>query len=213
VSYTYPQFLFPPRPERKIAPHNLAAWEEKGWWCDIKKNGSGSVVLVGPDGAITVKRRDRSEHKAWQPRPQVLQAFRRLPPHSVCAAELLHSKVPGLRDILYIHDLMALEGVHLVGTTFAERRKILHSYFPATTPSIDGHHYVIDQHTWLARTFTQDFAKLFASLKHQDGTPKRGDDEGIVLKNPKTKLELCFKADSNSHWQVKCRLEHKNYQY
>lgn len=237
LRYTYGQFLFPPRPKSSsaIAPRNLSGYEAKGkgWWCDIKKNGSGSVISVGPERRdmnpdaklregsvvlgpnfeITVKRRDRSDHKLWTARPEVLQAFRRLPPHSVVAAELLHSKVKGMRDVFYIHDIMAIEGAQLVGQTFAERRKILLSYFPTTTLSIDGHYYVIDEHTWLSRPFQDGFEELFASLRRADGTPKRADDEGIVLKNPKIKLEPCFSEDSNSHWQRKCRIEHKNYQY
>lgn len=213
MRYSYGQFLYPPRPERKIAPHNIAEWEKRGWVADLKKNGTGNVVSVGPDGVVTAKRRDRTDHKQWQPRPEVLQAFRRLPPHSVCATELLHNKVRGLRDILYIHDLLALDGRQLVGMTFDERRQILEEFFPTTTLSIDGHYYVIDEHTWVARIFRKSLTNLFDSLIREDGTPIRDDDEGIVLKNPKAKLELCLRENSNSHWQVKCRIETKNYQY
>jgi hypothetical protein len=166
------------------------------------------VIGVAPDRSLKVMRRDRTEHKAWKPLPETNEAFSRLPGKGwyVFTAELLHSKVPGLRNINYIHDILVADGNYLIGSLFADRQAVLRHLFPTTTQSIDGHYYVIDEYTWLAHNYTSGFRALFASLS-------RADDEGLVLKNPKARLELCLREDSNSAWQYKCRRETKNYKF
>lgn len=210
MRYEQYAFLWPPRPssDRKVTPQLLPYWENKGWWAQIKKNGTGNVLGISPDRQIRAMRRDRTEHKLWSPLPEAKRTFQHLPGNGwyVFTAELLHAKVPGLRHINFLHDVLVADGEYLIDTTFAERQELLAELFPETTPSIDGHYSIIDQYTWLATNHKRGFRKLFDSLT-------RPDDEGLVLKNPAAKLTLCSSENANSSWQWKCRKTHKNYKY
>lgn len=201
-------FLWMPRPERAIPPDMLGYYEQKGMDAQLKKNGTGTILNVTPERKLKVMRRENTEHKLWSPSEHTIAPFLNLPGTGwyVFVAELLHSKVKGLRDINYINDLLVRDGEYLVGTTFADRQKMLTELFPDVVPSMDGNYDVIDEHTWLARTYQPgaNYRKLFDNLT-------RPDDEGLVLKDPKAKLALCLRENSNSAWQRKCRKPHANY--
>ena len=203
-------FRWPPRPSsaRRVLPEMLGHWEAKGWWAQIKKNGTGNVLFVNPERNVRAVRRENKEHKQWVPPPGIANAFAELPGNGwyVFTSELLHNKVAGLRNVNYIHDLIVADGWELTGSMFHERQAMLRRLFPNPARSIDGHYYVIDEYTWLAHNYTSGFEALFKSLT-------RPDDEGLVLKKPTAKLEMCLREDSNSAWQLKCRRETKNFKY
>ncbi len=143
--------------------------------------------------------RHNERHKAWQPDESTRKAFRDLPGGwYVFVAELLHSKVPSIRNTNYINDILVADSESLVGTTFAERQKMLSELFPGAVPSMARSHSVIDSNTWLARNYKGGFQTLFDSLT-------AAEDEGLVLKDPQATLNYCSRATANSGWQVKCQ--------
>ena len=153
--------------------------------------------------------RHNDNHKNWQPSPHTCDAFRSFSGWTVVVCELLHSKVPGIRDINYIHDILVYNSEHLIDKTFIERQELLSSLFPnASSPAssdLFGHGYrVIDDHTWLAVNYATgtDFLKLFKGLKSPI-------DEGLVLKKTDAKLVYGSSATSNSGWQLKIRKQTK----
>ena len=127
----------------------------------------------------------------------------------VFTAELLHSKVPGLRNINYIHDILVTDSEHLTGTTFAERQALLSRLFPDAVEHVSGGYRVINPNTWLANNHTANFATMFKTISEK----RNPEDEGLVLKNPTARLAFCLTATSNSAWQAKCRIPHKNYAF
>jgi hypothetical protein len=200
-------YLWPPRPENKISKTLLSYYEEQGWIAQIKMNGTCSVIAVAPDRkTIKAMSRHNDDHKLWAPSAHTSAPFKNLPGNGwyVFVAELMHSKVPGMRDINYIHDVLVANGEYLVGKTCAERQALLCILFEVSEKNMSLSHYVIDDHTWLVRNHTEDFSALFESL----GKPEY---EGLVLKNPEAKLERCSRETSNRGWQVKCRKPQKNY--
>lgn len=204
--YTY---LYPPRPEHAILPLDLARFEARGYVCQIKKNGTSNVMAISPDRQITAMMRDRKPHKAWEPDERTRRAFLDLPGKGwyYFCAELLHSKVSGLRHTNYIFDILVADGTRLEGTTFSERQTILGDLFPNSVESMGGGYRVIDQHTWLAVTYPGSFYRLFQTIQQRH----RPEDEGLVLKKPNAKLAFCVSPTSNEDWQVKCRLPTANY--
>ncbi len=113
---------------------------------------------------------------------------------SVFVAELLHKKVKnGIRNTLYFHDVLILNGDSMVGKKYSERYvKILSSI--KTGDGILIAENFIDSH------------KLFDLAK--TGT----EYEGIVMKNPNARLEPCERESAND-FGVKCRLPGKNYSH
>jgi hypothetical protein len=205
-------YLWPPRPSKAVSKSLLSGYSADGWIAQAKMNGTCNVLAVAPDrNSVRTMSRHNSEHKLWSPSAHTVAPFKKLPGDGwyVFIAELMHSKVPGIRDINYIHDIVVADGKQLVGSTFAERQALLHDLFgnPVVTPETPITHFVLDDHTWLARNFTRGFPNLFERMHDKP------ESEGLVLKNPKGRLEMCAKQSSNQQWQVKCRKPHVNYGY
>jgi hypothetical protein len=207
------EYLWPPRPDSKRAVPptgvmGLRFYENRGWVGQYKKNGTCNVIAVSPTKKIVAMNRHKEDHKLWSPTPASSAAFKKLPGKGwyVFVAELLHSKVTGgPRDTNYIFDVLVADGVYLVGKTFMERQAILAEIFPKAKSETYSHR-VIDNNTWVAKLLTGDFEATFEGLTAPE-------DEGLVLKNPKGKLELCSRQSANTLWQVKCRKAHKNFSF
>ncbi len=203
-------YLWPPRPGSKqaIMPMMASMFERRGWKAQVKKNGTCNVIAVAPGGAITAMNRHNETHKLWSPTPASSAAFQGLPGTGwyVFVAELLHSKVTGgPRDTNYIFDILVADGEYLVGKTFAERQEILNAIFPNSVGETESHR-IINDNTWVAKLHDVDFRDLFDGLTADE-------DEGLVIKDPASKLALCSKELSNQQWQVKVRRPHKNFSW
>ncbi len=206
-SFTY---YFPPRASGKPMPAALLpAWEARGYWAQIKKNGTCNLMDITSDREIIAWNRHNEPHRAWQPDNRTRQAFMNLPGKGwyKFVAELMHSKIPGIRHINYVHDVLVADGESLIGTTFAARQKLLGELFPNTTApnpkdaELYGIGYtVIDEHTWLATNYLPgaNFFELFRGLN-------AAADEGVVLKKPTATLAICAREGSNTSWQTKVR--------
>lgn len=204
MRYTTYRFLYPPRPEIAIGPEAFHRYST--WWIQAKKNGTGNCIAVSPDRQLVTMRRDRRPHRAWQPSEATRQAFLTLPGNGwfYFVAELLHSKVPGLRHINYLHDILVFDGEYLVGTTYAARQQLLLDLFHPTIRTLSDSHHVIDPYTWLAINHIGDPATIFASFTAPE-------DEGIVFKDPQAKLRHCSVPTANWRWQRKSRRSSKAY--
>lgn len=192
-------FVLPPRADRAIPTHVLPWYERNGYVAQIKKNGTYNVTFVRSDGDVKVLKRDGSPHLAWKMDDRCREFFTQFRDHQpVLCSELLHSKVPGIRDVHYIHDLLFVDGERLIGTTYAERyRRLLDLVLPANAVETPGY-WIIGERVWLARNFEKGFVSLFQSLTDPE-------DEGLVLKKPQGKW-----YPNNNTWSVKVRRRGKN---
>jgi hypothetical protein len=232
----YPEYSykFPPRPENRIEPVALDYAESQGYWAQVKMHGTCNGVDVSPPGyggktgksLICMPRHGKDHpHKLWAPTDESSRIFKQIPGDGWTATvcELMHSKTPNIKDTNYIFDLLVDNGRYLVGTTFPERQEMLKRIFFPLANKVNGKvfetlsHYVIDGYTgdnppikhkgetWLAKVYTKGFRELFAKLGPEH--------EGLVLKNPNAKLEICSRPNSNSGWQIKCRKGTKSYDF
>jgi ATP-dependent DNA ligase len=205
MEYLEYAYLYPPRPEKKIPPSMLGFYQNRKWVCQIKKNGTCTVIFVKGDQVIFKTRHD-DDHKMWTPLPAHVEFFR-----SSCAGEgwnvfvgeLLHSKTPHIKNQLYIFDQIVHDGVQLVGSTLLDRHELLHRRWPTIAEERDQ--YRVGEYVSIAKNFSKDFPALFTTLQKED--------EGVVLKDPIARLRACFKSNSNDGWQTKARIPHKNYSY
>lgn len=208
--YSAYRYLYPPRPKNAVAPDSLAFYEKRGWWAQFKKNGTCTTIDISPTKDITVMTRHAAEHKAWHISSEVKQALIQLFPEPFWVkliAEVLHSKTKTIKDTLYIHDVIVWENQILLGSTFATRQNLLDQKLITNVETKT--HYVCESSNkiWYAKRYTSGFKQLFAEIRDTS------IDEGLVLKNPKGKLESCDVKVNNSAWQVKVRHSTKNYQF
>lgn len=202
IPYIKKTYISPPRAENAIPPGLLKTYQRKNWIAQIKKNGTNSVIFVAPDKTVTAMGRHNNGHKLWEFTKASEALFKTLPGHGwyVLNAELMHSKVAGMRDINYIHDILVEDGDYLLGTTYAQRYARLLMLFLKDHAKGTNSHFILDDHTWLAKNHSGSFVDLFDSLSAPE-------DEGLVLKNLQGRLV----PKDNSGWSVKCRRPHKNF--
>ena len=88
-----------PRADNAIHPQMLSSYEKQGWWAQVKMNGTYSVLTVDDGKVVDTMNRHREPHKTWRLTEASARVWSRSPKgrHVYCA-ELLHSKVVGLRD-------------------------------------------------------------------------------------------------------------------
>lgn len=206
MEYNAFRYLYPPRPEYIITSDRLKVYEKDGWTAQYKKNGTCSLVVVGPNNEFHMMDRHAETQKMWKPSLTIIESVRKLCPRdkwTVLVAEGLHNKTPTIKDTLYFFDIIVKDSVYLTGTTFLERQAMLEAMFPANAESYS--HYVTTDKIWRAKLLTKNFLKTFRDIKD----PKI--DEGLVLKKPTAKLDFCDKEKSNAGWQLKIRYATKNY--
>lgn len=184
----------------------LRFYEKRGFWAQTKKNGTCTLIYARRNEVIYKTRHpdvNDGNHRQWRAEGDHDVFFAERMKWNVYAAELLHSKVSGgPKNELFIFDILVSDGIELTGSTFAERQGILHDRF---TGSDEGDQVRIAKRITLAKCIDEDFEARFSYLKPED--------EGLVLKDPNAKLKPCLKIDSNSGWQVKCRIAHSNYSF
>jgi hypothetical protein len=201
--------LWPPRPEKAIPMALLGFYEKKNFWAQKKKNGTYCVIYQrGEEVHFRTRHPDSNEgrHKAWTPKQQHVDFFKKRGDRwNVYCAELLHSKTKHIKDQLFLFDILVKDGEQLVGSTFAERQEILKWIWAIPMKQEDDDQYRIGEFVSIAKNFTGGFSYLFNKLKPED--------EGLVIKDPNSKLEPCFRVLANSTWQVKARITSKNYSF
>jgi hypothetical protein len=199
--------LWPPRPEKAIPMALLGFYEKRGYVAQKKKNGTYTVIYQRGDEVYFRTRHPDSNdgcHKAWTPKQDHVEFFKgRGTGWNVFCSELLHSKVRDIRDQLFLFDVLVLDGVQLVGKTFMERQEMLKWKWAIPMKQKDDDMFRISPFVSIAKNFTGGFSSLFSNLKPED--------EGLVIKDPNSKLEPCFRPTSNSSWQVKARIPASNY--
>lgn len=195
--------ILPPRPERAIPSSGLTMYERMGWIAQYKKNGTYSMAYVSPEKKVTFLSRHLEPHKAWKPTDEARATYEALPGKGwyVVCTELLHSKVPGIRDVQYVHDVLVADGEWLLGETYAQRYARLLTLFLRDRVDEEDSHWVLPNGIWLAKNRKADFRTMFLSLT-------RPEDEGLVLKDPRAPL-----VPGAGRWSVKCRVPHKNYEH
>jgi len=207
-NYTY---LFPPRPEKAIARDFIGFYEKRSWVAQVKMNGTCSVLAINPQKQIVAMSRHKTEHKLWTPTEENNLDFSKLPGKGwyVFIAELMHSKIPGIRNVNYVHDVLVDNGDYLVGETFWKRQERLEKLLLKRRRGKSRElltHWEISPTLWLAKNHEGGFYELFEKLN-------RPEHEGLVFKNPNAPLAMCMKEDSNTNWQVKCRKLNKNFSF
>lgn len=206
MKYNQWKFLYPPRPEKAVPSDLINFFERKGYVGQVKKNGTCTLIGVDPQGKIHSLTRHNAPHKLWN--PETSSALRHLTTvkgsWNVFEAEVMHSKVKGIRDTVYLFDILVHQSKQLIGTTWSERMQLLKDMFKPTQSRYDA--YELDERLLLSRTIETNLKKYWDDLQAPE-------DEGLVLKDPRAVLKTCDKIDSNSHWQIKCRRPAANYSY
>lgn len=197
-------YMWPPRPERP-APRDMLGSFEGTFACQAKMNGQ-CTVLDWDGRALTVWDRHQNVQR-WYPPPQMLSVL--LPvlgdESMALAGELLHAKVKGIRDTLFLFDVLAHRGRRLEGTRFVDRVALMRRLFPGGTDH--GTHRDVGGGLWIAKTYASGLSSLY------DSWIDRPEVEGLVLKLPNARLSNCMRRAEDASWQIKVRKPTRKYSF
>lgn len=206
--YLHFRYIWPPRPEVRVAPETLGKYEDMGMSAQPKMNGSCCEIYT--DGTrLIVTNRHKTGFAKMGMKPEELIELHSGEGWMVLVGEYMNKSQKDSKGKVFNHkfvifDILVYEGQHLVGSTFAERLAILDTIFPETKP-FDEYIDQISENVFRVKTFDADFQK------HWKAIVKIQMYEGWVMKRPSAKLENGTKESNNVSWQIKCRKETKNY--
>lgn len=202
-------YRYPARPEVAAPPDLIPFYASRGYHGQVKKNGTCTVIFSRGDEVRFRTRHGDEEHRAWSPMPEHVRAFAGREQWNVYVAELLHSKVRGgVRNHLYLFDILVSDGEELTGWSHAARQCLLEGRFPKAGNGI-GHLGMVPVGPHLSRAWNYmpgtDYKRLWDAMG--------AEDEGLVLKDPRTLLYPCVSAGANAFGQVKFRRASKKYSF
>lgn len=216
IPYLRYAYLYPPRPEHAVPIEHIGTYEELGYVAQPKLDGSSCLVFTDGTRAIAMSR--HATPFASDPallKDGTFRALHRGTPGkwTVLVGELMNKSKRDERgrpfsDRYVLHDVLVADGVHLVGTTFAERIAILDGMYGTGESDQAGLHGTGHKGVYRVRTHEGDLAGLF-----RGATAGAQMYEGIVAKDPSARLEHGMRQKNTRAGQVKVRRTEKNYAY
>jgi len=195
--------FYPPRAENLILANTLPSFEKAGFVAQPKLNGSNATLYFDGQNANRITNRHKEPFKV---RP-ILEGLHELYYRPmVLNGEWMNKGNPQFKDKFVIFDLLGIDGVSLVGSTFEARLSLLDQIFgPAYTnvPTNPVRH--LYGNIYRVNTYESDFKATYEELIKVDWM------EGLVLKRLNGKLGPGTRESNNSGWQIKVRKPNNSY--
>ena len=201
------KYIYPPRPEKKIPRSSLDKFDNGTFMCEPKFNGSCAEIYI--DESVKVMNRHNSLLSGVKLDEKELRSV--FPVNDgIYVGEYMNKSKKDKNGNIFNHkfimfDIIAYNGLHLLGKTFAERYDMLFGMFDIIDE--DDLIYKITENIYLTKKFECDFCKIWDHIIKIDMI------EGLVLKQKNSKLTQGISPKNNFLCQIKCRRETKNYGY
>lgn len=218
IPYLNFNYIYPPRPEYKISPHELEKFDNGKYVAQPKYNGTCCVVFTNGEDTYIYNR-----HKNPLSSYSKEIAFDKLAKSKnwyVYSGEYLNKGKLGEsgekeKDKFIIWDVLVWEGNYLIGETLLDRIALLEAIYPCNRAILKPEGLEIYEHLcctefegiYKAPTYMNGFNGLYEDIVKIDLY------EGLVLKKIETKLTFGFQEINNHDWQIKCRKPTKVYHF
>ena len=203
------KYIFPPRPEVKSPPSGLGIYERRGFIAQPKLNGSCCVVITDGQTVKVMGRHNNFLTREIVPKED-LRRLHRGAGWMVLVGEYMNksqrcsNRKPFTGFVIF--DILAINGKHLIGTTFMGRQELLEKHFPYGN-SFDEYISNISPSVYRVHNFVSNFDVMFKSIVSVEMY------EGFVLKRPDGRLENGLREANNTGWQLKIRKPTRNYRW
>jgi len=203
------RYIYPPRPETKIAPDSLPVFEEMGKFLAQPKLNGSSMQVYFSDGGKEIKLMNRHKQpiECKMDKEELKKLYRGKGEMILCGEYLNKNQKDETGkswNIKYvIWDIIMYEGKHLINSTFEERLLLLAKLYPSKIYT----HWVrqISENCYRITARDFGFREFFNEITKYDIF------EGLVLKRIDGKLENGTTENNNTRTQIKCRKPTKNY--
>lgn len=212
-------FIYPPRPERKIKPQDIDHYDTGEYYAQPKYNGSAVVVML--DGKQVIVRNRHNEEKTYLPKDiDFGELYLGNGPMVICG-ELMNKAKKGeygqpFNNVFVMWDILVLNGRYLVGSTTHERLVYLSGLWNGSKvfADSDGRLKAFDhvlytgiRGVYKAPYYTKYFAALYENIVKTDAY------EGLVFKKANAKLEFGYNENNNTRSHFKVRKQTRNYAF
>jgi hypothetical protein len=204
-------YIFPPRPETKIAPSSLELFDKMGVYiAEPKLNGSSMEIYFSADGKeIKTMNRHKQPMECKIDKAELLKLYRGKGEMILCGEYLNKNQKDETGkpwNIKYvIWDIIKYDGKHLLGTTFEERYILLQTLY--ITHMIKPHMHKISDNCYRVDAIYKSFKGTYDNITKWDMF------EGLVMKRKDGKLENGTTAGNNTRTQIKCRKPTSSYNF
>ena len=204
--------IYPPRAEVTLNPARLAH-DGRGYIGQFKYNDVRTLIFFFPEGRIELLTRKREPHRGYHMSEGMRRALlglglSRERSHVIDGGILKNLSVKGERPIV-IWDILVHDDDYLLGTTYEERYGLLRRICgnPSRAERVTGREVglQVTPQLWLAPVFKSHFEEKFQQARPADYL------EGLMLKDPRGKLERGLLPRNNVGWQLKVRKRRKDY--
>jgi len=197
--------IYPPRPRGAIHPSTVGRY--RGYLAQYKVNDIRVLIAIMADGEVAIQSRKREPVRSFRLDATFRREFAKLRTRKgapyLLDGGIFRADFGRERRPIVLWDLLVDAGDYLLGSTYRERydrlRKLAGN--PSRLERITGYAcgFVIAPELWLARNFTENFAARFEKTRAMD------EVEGLVLKNPRGRLQWGIAEENNGDWNIRVR--------
>ena len=210
VSYDFFHYIYPPRPENPVNPTELDSWDDGMLIAQPKLNGSNMVLFMDGTNCFTYNRHAERMSNVQVDKSEFMELYQPFG-WMVLNGEYLNKSKSDENGQVFNHkfvifDILVHQGQYLVGTTFAQRIKLLDDLF-GQNPSDKDYLFQISENIYRVKSYDAGFRGLFNNLTKIDMV------EGLVCKRKSGKLEVGSSQKNTTKSQIKFRKPTKNYKY
>lgn len=220
IAYDKYRYIFPPRPQHALPSSSLNSYDNGQYLAQPKLNGDCMLIFTNGIEYIVKDRHNKDFKKSIAMLPKLKTLHRESTPGAnkwmaLVGEYMIKSKKNTLGKVwnekFAIHDIIAFDGVQLVGKTNDERQALLDKLYgisetPLGDSYIDKFLYATDlEDIYRMKNFYGNFKELYDEMVKTDMY------EGLVLKKKSGKLENGTSEKNNTNTQFKFRKETKNY--
>jgi hypothetical protein len=127
------QYIFPPRPQDAIPLDEARLFADMGWIAQLKYNDSRCLIKYKPGGIPEMWNRHAERFRTYNAPDWLLDQLAKLHNRlglsktdwSLLDGGLLDQKHSAIKDTIVIWDILVLDGLHLLGSTYEDRYNFL----------------------------------------------------------------------------------------
>jgi ATP-dependent DNA ligase len=204
------KYIYPPRPKNPVPQDELEYYEsKKRFMVQPKLNGSNCVVFTNGE-EVHVMNRHGEPFTSSKITNEIKKLYRGTG-WMILNGEVLNknqdNSFGNFNHKFVLFDILAYNGVHLIGSTFKSRIELIYELYGENTFEKDNNLNQISENIFSVKTFYDNFNKKFEEIVP---IPVY---EGLVIKRFNSKLQNGTSELNNHTSQVKCRKETKNYKF
>lgn len=213
-------YIFPPRAQDAIPLSETTLFAQMDWIAQFKYNDGRALIKYLPGEPIELWNRHAEKFRTYSAPDRLIQQLEAVHQKlglsrtswSLLDGGVLDQKHRAIKNTIVIWDILVLDGVHLLGSTYGDRHNFLTGKLDSGSSwifnNIDFGIRVNDD-ILVPRNIPGDkWQEAWSIVEEANKAYDKNSPllEGLVLKDGSGKLKPGFKEKNNDHWQCRSRV-------